>query len=211
MNVVLFATGSPIVVDVEESLARAGIGIAAGIRNRDGATYLTPQTPLLDLPDICPALLALPFLIPLFAPANRRHAESEARGLGFHTPFCLIDPTTILPRRLERGPGCYINAGCTFGAGSVLGAYVFVNRGTCIGHHAVIGDFASIGPGVAIAGQVSIGAGCTIGAGATVLPGIAIGENATIGAGSVVTRDIPSGSTATGNPARIVSESVHGR
>ncbi len=37
-GVILFATGSPVVAELEESLDRAGIGIAAGIRNRDGAS-----------------------------------------------------------------------------------------------------------------------------------------------------------------------------
>ena len=202
MEVVLFATGSPILVDVEESLHRAGIRLIAGIRNRDGTDYLTAPTPLRRSTDLDPAILAVPFLVPLFGPTNRQLAALEARALGFTRPYSLIDPTAIVPRRLALGPGCYVNAGCTLGAGSVFGSFVFVNRGTSIGHHADIGDFAAIGPGVVIAGQVKIGPSAKIGAGATVLPGLSIGENATVGAGSVVTHDVPPHGTVTGNPAR---------
>ncbi|MEI7713434.1 MAG: acetyltransferase [Rhodospirillales bacterium] len=202
MEIVLFATGSPILVDVEESLARASLRLRAGIRNRDGTDYLTAPTPLLRSTDLDPAILETPFLIPLFGSANRRLAAHEAKALGLDRPYSLIDPTAIVPRRLTFGPGSYVNAGCTLGAGSVFGAFVFVNRGTTIGHHAEIGDFVSIGPGVVVAGQVKIGPGTIIGAGATILPSIAIGANATIGAGSVVTHDVPPGTTVAGNPAR---------
>jgi len=156
MEIVLFATGSPILVDVEESLARASLRLRAGIRNRDGTDYLTAPTPLLRSTDLDPAILETPFLIPLFGSANRRLAAHEAKALGLDRPYSLIDPTAIVPRRLTFGPGSYVNAGCTLGAGSVFGAFVFVNRGTTIGHHAEIGDFVSIGPGVVVAGQTRL-------------------------------------------------------
>ena len=35
-EVVLYGVGSPIVVDIDESLARAGITIAAAVQNVDG-------------------------------------------------------------------------------------------------------------------------------------------------------------------------------
>ena len=202
-EVVLYATGSPVLVEVEESLDRAGVRLAAGIKNREGVDYLSDPTRLLAAGSAGSVLQALPFLIPLFTPGNRRAAACEAAALGFRDPYRLIDSTTIVPRQLDIGPGTYINAGCVLGAKSRFGAFVFINRGTGIGHHAEIGDFVSIGPGAIIAGQVTIGSGCLIGAGATVLPGIRIGDNATIGAGSVVTHDIPPNCVATGNPARL--------
>lgn len=175
MKIVLFAIGSPVVVEVEESVHRAGVEIVAGIANRDVVRYLSAMTPLLLASDADEAVKRLPFLIPLFNPGNRQTAAREAAALGFQHPYRLIDATAIVPRQLEVGPGTYVNAGCTLGAKSRFGAFVFVNRGTSIGHDADIGDFVSIGPGVVIAGQVKIGSGSMIGAGATILPGIAIG------------------------------------
>jgi sugar O-acyltransferase (sialic acid O-acetyltransferase NeuD family) len=204
-EIVLFATGSPVLVEVEESLFRAGVGIAAGIGNRSGADYVSDPDRRRTLDAIDASLTALPFLVPLFTPANRRAAAQEAAALGFTQPFTLVDPTVIVPRDLDLGSGGYINAGCVLGAKSRFGAFVFINRRTSIGHHAVIGDFVSIGPGVTIAGQVTVGAGAMIGAGATVLPGITIGAGAVIGAGSVVTRDVPPSCTAIGRPARSVA------
>lgn len=202
-GVVLYATGSPVLVEFEESLDRAGMHVAAGIKNREGADYLTDPSLLWSAAEAGSALKDLPFLIPLFTPSNRREAFREATGLGFCRPCVLIDPTAIVPRQLEIGGGGYINAGCVLGAKARFGAFVFINRGARIGHHAMVDDFVSIGPGAIIAGQVKIGAGCMIGAGAVVLPGISIGEHVMIGAGSVVTRDVPPFSVATGNPARI--------
>ena len=40
-GIVLYGTGSPVIVDVEESLHRAGLTLAAGIRNRPGACHLS--------------------------------------------------------------------------------------------------------------------------------------------------------------------------
>lgn len=189
-------------VEVEESLYRAGAEIAAGIRTRDQTSYLSDTTRLIGSAMVPETMKALPFLIPLFTPANRLIACQEATAAGFAHPHTLIDPTTIVPRTLDIGAGTYINAGCVVGAKSRFGAFLFVNRGASIGHHATIGDFVSIGPGVVIAGQVTIGDGAMIGAGATILPGITIGDRAVVGAGSVVTRDVPPGCRVVGNPAR---------
>ena len=115
-------------------------------------------------------------------------------------PF-LIDPTSILPRRIEIADGSYINAGCVVGAAARIGRFAFINRGASLGHHLDLGDYASIGPGVTIAGQVRIGPDAMIGAGAVVLPGISIGRGAIVAAGAIVHRDVPDGATVIGRPA----------
>jgi sugar O-acyltransferase (sialic acid O-acetyltransferase NeuD family) len=203
-GVLLFGTGSPVLVDVEESLHRAGLPVAAGIRNRPGACHLPADLPYRSIEELDEALRALPFLVPLFTPAHRQVAAREAAEAGLTRPFTLIDPSVAAPRRLEIGAGSYVNAGCSLGSCSVLGAFTFVNRGASLGHHARLDAFVSIGPGVVVAGHVTIGLGAVIGTGATVLPEVTIGENAVIGAGSVVTHDVPAGAMVRGNPARIV-------
>ncbi|KAB1070553.1 LbetaH domain-containing protein [Methylobacterium planeticum] len=209
-GVLLFGTGSPVLIDVEESLHRAGLPVAAGIRNRPGACHLPADLPARAVGDLDDALRALPFLVPLFTPAHRQVAALEAAVAGLAHPFTLIDPSVPAPRRMEAGPGSYVNAGCSLGSGSVLGAFVFVNRGASLGHHARLGPFVSIGPGVVVAGHVTIGRGAVIGAGATILPELTIGENAVVGGGAVVTRDVPAGALVLGNPARIVRPDLGG-
>ncbi|MDO9712501.1 LbetaH domain-containing protein [Paracraurococcus lichenis] len=203
-GVLLFGAGSPILVDVEESLHRAGLRVVAGIHNWPGRHYLCDGTRVMAPEDITGAMLELPFLVPLFTPRHRRLAARQAEVLGLVRPMRLVDPSVAVPRRLDTGPGCYVNSGVSLGSYSVLGAFVLINRGASIGHHARLGDFASIGPGAVLAGDVTVGSGGLVCAGAVILPGITVGEDAIVGAGAVVTRDVPDGYLALGNPARLV-------
>jgi sugar O-acyltransferase (sialic acid O-acetyltransferase NeuD family) len=209
-GVVIYATGSPIMVDLEESLFRAKIPVCAGVQNRPGESFLSDPA-LMLLPEAVPdGIKKLPFLVALFTPGNRQEAAREAGQIGFKQPFSLIDPSVVAPRALQFAPGLYVNAGCSLGGGSEFGAFVFINRGASVGHHARFGRFVSIGPGAVIGGQVSIGKGSLVGAGAVVLPKITIGENAVVGAGAVVNRNVPDHCLVAGNPARVVKSEIPG-
>ena len=194
VSVVLFGVGSPLVVDYEESCARRGWAIAAGVRNVPGPAFTSADVPLVE----AEVPVTSPVLVPLFTPGNRMFAQRQAASLGATEFPALTDPTSILPRRIEVGEGCYVNAGCVFGACAVLGRFVLVNRGARLGHHLSAGDFVSIGPGAVIAGQVTIDAAAMLGAGAVVLPGVRIGAGAVIAAGAIVSRDVPPGATVIG-------------
>lgn len=209
-GVILFGIGSPLLVDVEESLYRAEMPILAGIHNRPGPHHLSEGVPARRPDEITAAMTDLPFLVPIFTPAYRQEAAREAAGLGLLSPFKLIDPSVPAPRRMDLGAGSYVNAGCILGAVSSFGPFTLVNRGANIGHHVSLGAFVSIGPGAVVGGLVTIGTGCVIGAGATILPGVTIGDNAVVGAGSVVTRDVPAGCLVVGNAARIARRDIGG-
>jgi sugar O-acyltransferase (sialic acid O-acetyltransferase NeuD family) len=209
-GVILFGVGSPIAVDFEESLHRAGLALAAGIRNRPEPSYLSGDARVLSPQDLDADLLALPFLVPLFTPGHRHQAADEAARWGLREPFTLVDCSVVIPRRLQLGAGSFINAGCSLGSASTYGTFAFVNRGANIGHHTSLGDFVSIGPGANIAGNVTIGTGSVIGTGATILPSIRIEANAVVGAGAVVTRDVPGGCLVMGSPGRITRRDIGG-
>jgi hypothetical protein len=202
--VVIFGVGSPLVADLEEGLRRSGVSIAAAVANVAGDVHLLDRTSLVGRAEVTPDLAALPYLVPLFTPANRRSAVEDAARLGFTTPSEFVDPTVQVPGSLTTEPGLWVNAGVTLGAAGAFDRFVLVNRGASIGHHARLGAFASIGPSATLAGEVTLGEGAAIGAGAVVLPGVRIGERATVGAGAVVTRDVPAHTVVVGNPARIV-------
>ena len=207
--ILLFGTGSPVIVDVVESAERSGRPVAAGLRNRAGPCYLPADLTALDPAGLDAAARALPFLTPLFTPAHREVAASEAEALGL-VPLTLVDASVPAPTRIAIGPGSYVNAGCTLGAASEIGRFVFVNRGASLGHHVRLADYVSIGPGAVLAGHVTLGRGAVIGAGAVVLPEVTVGDNAVVGAGAVVTRDVAPGALVLGNPGRVVRQEIGG-
>jgi hypothetical protein len=209
-GVVIYAVGSPIVVDFEECLRRNRLDLAAAVRNHPGEVHLLDRATMVALRDVRAEIKELPFVVPLFTPAYRQKAAAEARDHGFANPFSLIDPYAVVPASLEHAPGLFVNAGSVLGAASRFEEFVFVNRGANIGHHCRLERFTSVGPGAMLGGTVTLGRGAVVGLGAMVLPGIRVGVNSVVGAGAVVTRDVPAHCLVFGNPARVVREGIAG-
>ncbi len=207
-GVVIFGVGSSLVVDLDEGLHRAGIAVAAAVANVPGEVHLLDRSTVIGRDEVTPEISAMPYLVPLFTPANRHRAVHDAIRLGFATPSSFTDSTVAVPRSLVAEPGLWVNTGVTLGGASRFERFVLINRGASVGHHASLGRFASIGPNATVAGEVTIGAGATVGAGAVILPRKTIGEHATVAAGAVVTRDVPERSLVMGNPARVVREGL---
>jgi sugar O-acyltransferase (sialic acid O-acetyltransferase NeuD family) len=208
-EVVIFGVGSPLVVDFEASLHRAGISVVAAFKNYPGEDFLLEKSKLVGLESLV-QFIQYPFAVPLFTPANRQGAARDALERGLRKPLSLIDPTVPSLYQTRYQPGLYINAGCTIGAACELGEFVLINRGASLGHHARVGAFVSIGPGAVIAGQVTIEIGAVVGAGAVVLPKIKIGANSVVAAGSVVNKDVPAHCMVAGNPARVMKRDITG-
>ncbi len=209
-SLVLFAAGSSVIVEVEETCRRLGVEVAAIVRNVPGASFALAQDRVIDAARITQGYLVLPVVIPLFGPGHRQSAFNDANRLGFAEFAMLVDPTAIVAASTQLGAGTYVNAGATLGGASRFGRFVFVNRGAMLGHHLEVGDFVSIGPGANLCGEVTLGRGVLIGAGAIVMPKVTIGANSVIGAGAVVTKDLPDHCLAVGNPARIVKCPIAG-
>lgn len=209
-GIVLYGIGSPLVVDVEESCARADIPIVAGIRNVTGPDYVSPAVRVVAAEALEPVLRAYAFLVALFTPGYRHAAVRQALAAGFARGATIVDPTATVARSAAIGIGAYVNAGVVVGGACGFGDWVLVNRSASIGHHAAIADYVSIGPGAVLAGNVTVGRGAMIGAGAIVLPEVEIGANAVIAAGSVVREPVPAHCLAAGNPCRVVKTGIAG-
>ena len=213
-GVVIYGIGSPLMVDYEESLRRAGVPIAFGVRNRPVPDHLDASCRIVTLDELAAAPggepSRPPFLVPMFTPAHRQEAVEEAFGAGFREPFSLVDPSVAIPATTTLGDGFFANTGVTLGARSTFGRFVSLNRGVSIGHHAVVEDFVSVAPGAVICGAVRLGKGSYVGAGAIVLPEVRIGANAVVGAGAVVTRDVAERAVVIGNPAKPVPDRLGG-
>ncbi len=203
-RLVLYGAGSPLAIEAEESCARAGIEIAAAVRNVEGPVYVTGAVRVVSAADVDASLRACEVVLALFTPANRKAAYEDALERGFPGAATLVDPTTTLARSAKLGHGVYLNAGCIIAGGCRIGNLALVNRGASVGHHARLEDYVSIGPGAVLAGSVSIERGAVIGAGAVVLPGITVGENAMVAAGAVVTAPVAAGALVGGNPCKVL-------
>jgi len=196
---IIFGVRSPLVVELEETLARLDIVITAAVSVR-GAPRLMDRNKVVELENFHPDAGAA-FIVSAFAPMRRKELFDQALALGLTKAAAIIDPTAILPRSIRIGHGTYINAGTVVGAMTMIGEGVLVNRAVSLGHHTVLGDFVSVGPGANLAGNIHVGAGTVIGAGATILPNVRIGEGAIVSAGSVVRKHVPDGTLVVGNPA----------
>jgi hypothetical protein len=197
--VILFGVRSPLIVDVEETLARLGIAISAAV-NVNGAPRLFDRSRLVEIADFAPRA-GDPFIVTAFSPRRRRGLTEQAEALGLVKAAAIVDPTAILPRSIRIGAGSYVNAGVVIGGMSVLGESVFINRSASLGHHSMLGDFVTIGPGATLAGNIHIGEGAVIGAGAVIHPHVRIASGSVVSAGAVVRKDVPAGKLAVGNPA----------
>lgn len=192
---------SPLVVDVEETLARLGTQHVVGV-SLGGPVRMMARRDVTTFEALDPGARDLPFLPCAFSPQRRVELVEAAQAQGFSATKTVVDPTVICARSTRMGDGGYVNAGVVIGAAVRIGAFCLVNRSASLGHHCVIEDFASIGPGAILAGNVRVGPSAVIGAGAVVQPDCRIGTGAVVAAGSVVRRDVPDGCVVAGNPAR---------
>ena len=157
--IVLYAVGSPLAADVEESCRRLDITIAGAVKNVTCAHYLRDASVVRELADLDAALLRIPCIIPLFTPHNRNNATREATTRGF-----TIAPASSTRLQSLRRPLMWALKGTSmlvrsYGAAARVAEHVIINRSSSIGHHAKIGLMASIGPAAVLAGQVRIGRG----------------------------------------------------
>jgi carbonic anhydrase/acetyltransferase-like protein (isoleucine patch superfamily) len=202
-SIILYASGSNIIVDFEEICLTNNISIAVIINNRKYITSCaTFQEKVIDISQIASIDLSIPFICPLFTPQNRFIAVNEALQSGLWPYNLLSDKNNDLPCSFKNGNGCFINKRVVIGAQSEIGDFVFINRGASLGHHLYLDNFVSIGPGVVIGGNVTIERGTLVGMGAVILPEVKIGKHVIVGAGSVVTKNVADYSIVVGNPAR---------
>jgi sugar O-acyltransferase (sialic acid O-acetyltransferase NeuD family) len=208
MQILLFAVGSSLAVDYEETCVRGGIEIIAAVKNRPGNCYLLTCRRVVAPEEVTRDLADVPFIAPLFTPGNRWIAVREAVALGLSPAPALVDRTAILASSVTLGAGTYVNASATIGACGRIGAQAVVNRSASVGHHSAIEDFVSIGPGAILAGEVRVGRGSLIGAGSVVMPKTQIGAGSVVAAGSVVSKDVEDRVVVAGNPARVVKRDL---
>ena len=205
-DIILFAIGSALTVEFEETCEARGAKIEAWVSNWEGPNFSTHPDRVVHKSELTDSQKASArFLCPLFRPANRRAAVEEALAVGLLPSGPLIDPRgAVISRSTTFGQGTYLNAGVVVGSAGIIGEWAVINRSASIGHHSRIGNFVSIGPGATTAGEVEIGEGAMLGAGCVVVPGVSIGAKAIVGAGSVVTKDVPENAFVFGNPAKVV-------
>jgi sugar O-acyltransferase (sialic acid O-acetyltransferase NeuD family) len=217
MGFILYAAGSPLIVEYEEAISSNTSELLAIVQNDQSSSLSMNPEKIVEKENLEKGTIdAGEFLIPLFTPGRRYtvllEIESLARQYERTPTFgTLVHRSAIVANSVRIGAGSFVNAGVTIGAESRIGRHCIVNRSATLGHHTELAPFVSIGPGAVLAGQVSVGHGTVIGAGAIVLPGTKIGENSVIAAGAVVSRkSVPSNVIMAGNPARKTGKPIVG-
>ncbi|WP_321343405.1 acetyltransferase [uncultured Draconibacterium sp.] len=203
-RIILYAAGSPLIVDFEEICIRNEIEISAIINNLSGGKSYALSQDKVILKNTIETIKEIPFICTLFSPQNRLLAVNEALSLGLKPFNILVDKSSDIPIYFKHGNGCFINKRVTIGSSAKIGDFVTINRGATLGHHLLVEDFVSIGPGVVSGGNVTIKEKSLIGTGAVLLPKITIGKNAIVGAGAVVTKDVPDYAVVVGNPGKVI-------
>ncbi len=205
-GILLYASGSGLIVDYIELCARNLIEIKGIVRNRPNLTDYSKRDDLAcEISDIG-KFIDVPFVCPLFTPQNRMIAVKEAEKLGLKPYTILSHQENHLSLDFSHGVGCFINKRVVIGASTVIGNHVVINRGACLGHDLTLSDYVSIGPGVITGGNIHIGKGTLVGTGAVIKPGISIGEHAIIGAGAVVIKNVEDYAVVVGNPGTTIKK-----
>jgi sugar O-acyltransferase (sialic acid O-acetyltransferase NeuD family) len=207
---VVYGIRSPYVYELNESLLRLKIPVAAFVDNVETGVLPKDLQPIVRGDALYSRLTDLPVAFPLTTPGHRQSAVNESTGRGFSHFATVNDPTSVIASTATFEEGLLTNGMSIVGAKSVIGRFVIINRGVSIGHHVSMDDFVTLGPGCVICGLCTIGKGAFVGSAAVVNPRLSIGSNAVIGSGAVVTRDVPDNCLVVGNPARIVKEDIRG-
>ena len=115
----------------------------------------------------------------------------------------IIDPSAIVSRAAQIGPGTCIMPGAIINAQAIIGKQCIINSRAVLEHDGKMGDFSSLGPGAVAAGGASIGHAAAVLAGGVVKHGISLGDHAIALTGSVVNAHTEPCSVWEGNPALI--------
>src|SRR5579871_2885723 len=121
MQIVIYAIGSPIAADVEETCRRLRVDVVGWVRNFPGEIFAPEGARIAEAEHIPSDLLQHEFIVPLFTPRYRISAVAEARQRGFASPATLVDPTAVIASSVTIGPGTYVNSMANIGAACRIG------------------------------------------------------------------------------------------
>ncbi|MEM6693571.1 MAG: hypothetical protein AAF626_02785 [Pseudomonadota bacterium] len=200
---IILGAKSPLVVEIEEICARAGIALTAIISDADDVRAVNTAL-VTQYDDFAAGGVRGAFLPCAFAPSRRRILVEKGIASGCTLGEALVDPSAVIAQSATLGAGACVNARAVLGAMTMLGEGAFVNRSASLGHHCLIGAYASIGPGAVLAGNIRLGADAIIGAGAVVQPDLEIGPGVIVSAGAIVSRDVPGGALVVAERARVI-------
>ncbi|WP_162798637.1 hypothetical protein [Sulfitobacter sp. SK012] len=133
-QIILFGVKSPLAVDYQETIERAGLKLTTAI-SVGSTVRLLNREKLKPLAECKNGIRPGRFIACAFVPSNRRKLSQIARENRYVEYPGLIDPTAVVSRSSRIGVGTYLNAGVVLGGQSIISEHVFINRASSVGHH----------------------------------------------------------------------------
>jgi len=118
----------------------------------------------------------------------------------------LIHERAWVSREVSMGKGCIIYPGTTINFGSEIEDFVVLNANCSLGHNTRVGAYSSVAPGVSTGGHTTFEKGVDVGIGASTIQNMAIGAGSVVGGQSMIVKNVNAGSTVAGVPAQSLRE-----
>ena len=118
----------------------------------------------------------------------------------------LIHERAWISQGVSIGKGCIIYPGTTINFGSEIEDFVVLNANCSLGHHTRVGAYSSFAPDVSTGGHTTFGEGVDAGIGASTIQNMVIGAGSVVGGQSMIINNVSPGAIVAGVPARTLNE-----
>ena len=139
-----------------------------------------------------------------FPKIKRRILQQLSANNTLHYPT-LVHERAWISSGVTIGKGSIIYPGTTINFGSEIHDFVVLNANCSLGHHTRVGAYSSFAPGVNTGGHTTIEDEVEMGIGACTLQDVQVGASSIVGGQSMIIKNVKPGATVAGVPAKVLA------